>query len=270
MELDNFKNLWNKDKQDLPEVSVKRHNKIYSPLDMIRTNMKTEFWLLIITLPIMFYGTTSATKDDNTKIISILQVILSSVFFVYFYSRFLKLYKLLNRSSINTNYDLFNLRTQLLISKETYISYYISYIPLALIMSLIKIRFQFDKDYHTAIFAMNFVIGILFICFMKKYWIHYMYGKYVQQVVDVVDELNGVDFTPNTKKENSWFEKSQTFFMKKYGIKGNVMNTIVWFVFGYILIIIFLLIVILLVIFICAQLNLLDMDSFLKAVDETN
>lgn len=270
MELDNFKELWDKDVEDLPEVSLEKQNEIHSPLEMIRNNMKTEFWLLIITLPTILYGFPFRTHDTNIKIISIIEVILTLGFMTYFYSRFIKLYKLLNRRSINTNYDLFNLKTQLLISKETYISYYISYIPLALLICLIQVGFHFDAEYNIIIFAICFLMSILIICFMIKYWIHYMYGKYIDEVVRVVDELNGVEVKDIITKEKTWFEKTQVFFITKYGIKGNSVNTVIWFVFSYVVIILFFTIILLMIIFISVKLNFIDLRTLIKALNKLN
>lgn len=270
MELDNFKELWNKDEQNLPEVSLEKKNEIHSPLEMIKINMKTEFWLLIITLPSLLYGFPFAANDSNIQIISLFEVILSLSFMIYFYSRFIKLYKLLNNSSINTNYDLFTIKTQLLISKEIYISYYISYIPLALLMCLISIGFHFEMDYNLAIFGISFLITIMMLFVMIKYWIYYMYGKYINEVVHAVDELNGINVKKIIPSKKTWFEKSQKFFINKYGIKGNILNTVLWFVGGNILILLFLLLIILLIIFVGVKLDFIDLNSLLKALHRLN
>lgn len=128
MELENFKELWNKDTgQESPEISLEKQREIHSPLEMLKVNMETEFWLMIVTLPLLLTGFPFASTDSNIKTISVLLTILSVAIILYFYSRFLKLYKLLRKNTTNTNYDLFTLKTQLLISKEIYISYYILY-----------------------------------------------------------------------------------------------------------------------------------------------
>src|ERR1700750_3007158 len=119
MELENFKELWDKDnRQDLPEISLEKQREIHSPMRMLKINMQTEFWLMVVTLPTLLMGFPFASGDTNIVIISAFVVALTLAFIIYFYSRFLKLYKMLCNSSINTNYDLFNLKTQLLISKE--------------------------------------------------------------------------------------------------------------------------------------------------------
>jgi len=238
MELENFKELWNKDTgQESPEISLEKQREIHSPLEMLKVNMETEFWLMIVTLPLLLTGFPFASTDSNIKTISVLLTILSVAIIVYFYSRFLKLYKLLRKNSTNTNYDLFTLKTQLLISKEIYISYYIAYIPLGFLLSLIQINFHFDREYNLAIFGISLLITLLLIAFIIKYWIYYMYGRYIDDMVRLVDELNGIEVSQRPEKRKTWFERSQKFFMNKMGIKGNILNTVIWFVFMYIFII---------------------------------
>ncbi|MCJ7932395.1 MAG: hypothetical protein MUW56_01850 [Chryseobacterium sp.] len=272
MELENIKELWNKDNgQEPPEVSLEKQREIHSPLQMLKINMKTEFWLMVFTLPMLLSGFPFTSLDSNIKTISAFVTILTLAFMIYFYSRFLKLYKLLEKNSINTNYDLFNLKTQLLISKEIYISYYISYIPLAFLLSLIKINFQFDMEYNLAIFGTSFLITLLLVVFIIKYWIYYMYGRYIEDVVQLVDELNGIEAAPKTKrKKKSWFERSQKFFINRMGIKGNILNTIIWFVSMYVFIILFLTLVLFVFIMIGAKLGFIDISTLQRALNRLN
>nr|WP_314492430.1 hypothetical protein [uncultured Chryseobacterium sp.] len=225
---------------------------------------------MIVTLPTLLYGFPFAASDQNIKIISVFEIVLSLGFITYFYSRFVKLFRLLIKSSINTNYDLFNLKTQLLISKEIYLAYYISYIPLALLICLIKVGFHFDTAYHVAIFGVSLLISILLICFIIKYWIYYMYGKYIEDVVRIVDELNGIEVKPKTRKNNTWFERSQRYLVNKYGVKGNVINTVVWFFSCYVLILFTLLAIILIVIIIGTKLNCIDLNTLVKTLKSLN
>jgi len=270
MDVENFKELWDKDNREvLPEVSLEKQNEIHSPLQMLRINMKTEFWLMIITLPMLLMGF-PGTRDGNIKTISILVSLLTLCFIVYFYSRFLKLYRMLKKDSINTNYDLFTLRTQLLISKEIYISYYISYIPLAFLLSLIKINFHFEVEYHLAIFVVSFLITLLLVGFIIKYWIYYMYGRYIEDIIRLVDELNGIEVQPKPLRKKSWFERSQQFLIQKFGIRGNILNTVLWFISMYLFIIIFLTIVLLIIIVLGVKMNLIDLKTLQNALNSVN
>lgn len=271
MELENLKELWNKDnRQDLPEISLEKQNEIHSPMQMLKINMETEFWLMVVTMPMLLIGFPFASGDRNIVIISAFVVVLTVGFIIYFFSRFLKLYKILCKSGINTNYDLFNLKTQLLISKEIYISYYISYIPLAFLLSLIKINFHFEVQYNLAIFGVSFLITLMLVWFIIKYWIYYMYGRYIEDVVRLVDELNGLEIPPRKAGKNSWFERSQKFFMNKFGLKGNIVNTVIWFVSVYVFIILFLTFVLLLLIIIGVKLDFIDLHTLQKALDRLN
>lgn len=271
MELENFKELWNKDTgQESPEISLEKQREIHSPLEMLKVNMETEFWLMIVTLPLLLTGFPFASTDSNIKTISVFLTILSVAIIVYFYSRFLKLYKLLRKNSTNTNYDLFTLKTQLLISKEIYISYYIAYIPLGFLLSLIQINFHFDREYNLAIFGISLLITLLLIAFIIKYWIYYMYGRYIDDMVRLVDELNGIEVSQRPEKRKTWFERSQKFFMNKMGIKGNILNTVIWFVFMYIFIILFLALVLVIIIIVGARLDFLDIGSLQRALNKLN
>lgn len=272
MELENFKKLWDKDTgQEVPEISLEKQGEIHSPLQMLKINMKTEFWLMIFTLPLLLSNFPFESPDPNIKTISAFAIFLTVAFMVYFYSRFLKLYKLLRKNSINTNYDLFNLKTQLLISREIYISYYISYIPLGFLLSLIKISFHFDMEYNLAIFGISLLITLLLVVFLIKYWIYYMYGRYIDDVVRLVDELNGIEVTgTGSRKKKSWFERSQKFLMNKFGIKGNILNTVIWFVGVYVFIIIFLVLILLIFIIAGSRLGFIDIPTLLRALDRLN
>ncbi|UKB82183.1 hypothetical protein LF887_14325 [Chryseobacterium sp. MEBOG06] len=271
MELENFKKLWNKDTgQEPPEISLEKQREIHSPLQMLKINMKTEFWLMVVTLPLLLTSFPFASTDSNIKIISTFVTILTLAFIAYFYSRFLTLYKLLQKNSINTNYDLFNLKTRLLISKEIYISYYISYIPLGFLLSLIKISFHFEMEYNLAIFGISLLVTLLLVAFIIKYWIYYMYGRYIDDVVRSVDELNGIEVKPKVDKKKTWFERTQKFFMMKWGIRGNILNTVVWFVSMYIFIILFLTLVLLIIIIIGAKFDILDIGTLQRALNRLN
>lgn len=269
MELDNFKELWKKDKDQLPELSLEKQNEIRSPLQMLTINMKTEFWLMLVIIPVMVFGFPFSTDDYNIRMITIFVTVVMLAIIIYFYSRFLRLYRLLKKSSINTNYDLFNLRTQLLISKQIYISYYISYIPLSFLLSLIRINFHFDVEYNLAIFGISFLLTFMMLWFIIKYWTYYMYGRYIDDVSRLVDELNDIELSPQIRKK-SWFERSQQFFINKYGIKGNVLNTVLWFILVYIFTIIILTIILYSIIILGDQLDLVDKSDIKKALKELN
>ncbi|MBD8081486.1 hypothetical protein [Chryseobacterium caseinilyticum] len=267
MEIDNLKEFWKKDQEELPEVPLEKQDEIFSPLEMIRINMKTEFWLLIITLPGLLYGFPFDNKNVNIKTISAFEVLLSIGFMTYFYTRFIKLYRMLRTTGINTNYDLFNIKTQLLVSKEIYISYYITYIPLAFLIALINVNFHLDNVYYIAIFAVSLLVSVLVVFIMIRFWIHYMYGRHISEVVAIIDELNGVVNESQVNGRKSWFERSQLFLRSKYGLKGHIANTVLWFFFSYILLTLVLIVVICSMVILGIKLDIIDKSLLLKALE---
>ena len=97
-----------------------------------------------------------------------------------------------------------------------------------------------------------------------------MYGRYIDDVVYLVDELNGVEVKPRTEKKKTWFERSQKYFMNKFGIRGNILNTVIWFVSVYIFIILFLTLILLAIIIVGAKLNFFDIGSLQRALNKLN
>lgn len=99
-----------------------------------------------------------------------------------------------------------------------------------------------------------------------------MYGKYIEDVVCLVDELNGVEVEMKQRKnrDKTWFERSRKYFIKKFGIKGNILNTVLWFTSAYVFIIVFLTIVLLAVILIGAKLDFIDLHILQKALNKGN
>ena len=53
MDLENLKQVWNEEKMEsIPEISLEKQKEIHTPLEMIRMNMRTEFWMNIIFFPL--------------------------------------------------------------------------------------------------------------------------------------------------------------------------------------------------------------------------
>ena len=49
MDLENLKQVWNEEKiESIPEISLEKQKEIHTPLEMIRKNMRTEFWTSIV------------------------------------------------------------------------------------------------------------------------------------------------------------------------------------------------------------------------------
>lgn len=97
-----------------------------------------------------------------------------------------------------------------------------------------------------------------------------MYGRYIDDMVRLADELNGIEVSQRPEKRKTWFERSQRFFMNKMGIKGNILNTVIWFVFMYFFIILVLTVVLLIIIIVGAKFDFLDIGSLQRALNKLN
>ena len=57
MDLENLKQVWNEEKiESIPEISLEKQKEIHTPLEIIRKNMRTKFWVNIILFPFLFLG----------------------------------------------------------------------------------------------------------------------------------------------------------------------------------------------------------------------
>ncbi len=223
MELDNFKELWAKDKNnEMPEISLAQQRKIHSPLEMVRLNMLAEFILTLLSLPLMF-SDTKVDSDNNLEVISIFLFVVSLSIMVYFFFRLRKVYNVIAKKDANTNYDLFNLKTQLLVMKEIYKSYYVSYIPFFFISYLIPIGFHFDMKYSLSAFLIMFGMSLFMLFLIIKVWFKFMYGRYINEIVYMVDELNGIDAKPSSVVKTSKLYQFQNFLINKMGLLGNII-----------------------------------------------
>lgn len=228
MEFDNLKSLWNEDKDNnLPEISLEKQKEINTPLDMIKLNMRTEFWLVLLFLVFTVRIKFLEDKESEYALYSTIASVFSVAVIVYFYARLRLFYKKFSAVSPNTNYSLLNLKTELMVTKEIFLSYYVLYIPLNVLSFIIYTGMKKQNDVDTLLCVASIFISVGIILLIRKYWLYFMYGKYIDQIVALIDELNGVDSNYKEKKP-TMFEKSQMYFVNKWSLAGNLLNTIIW------------------------------------------
>lgn len=268
LELDNIKDLWGKDKgEDVPEISLEKQKQIHSPLEMMRINMKTEFLVTILSLPYSLMNFQLESKDGNIRVISIFLSIIMIAIIGYFFQRLHKVYKVLQKKDVNTNYELFNMKSQLLMLREIYKSYYVTYVPILFMIYLLPLGFHFEMHYSLTVFAITFLIAIGLLAIVVNFWFKYMYGKYINEVLYLVDELNGVESKVKLTTKTMWFERLQNYLVARFGLVGNILNICIWFALGTCLLIIILTIVFLVLLFTASKLNLINIHEFLKAME---
>ena len=191
MELNNIKELWNKEEvSETPEISTEQQSEIHNPLQKIRKNLWMEICLNIVVLIILI--PLSKVFSENPLSRWTLMVI---YFFIigYFTLKFYEFYKKSVSLNINTLYHLQELKFELILLKELYKAYYVSSIPFFMgVLFLFLQKNDFSK-YPDLI--MNYAPYIMFFCIVVFtlafgiWWFENYYGKYIKQIQNKIEDL---------------------------------------------------------------------------------
>ena len=226
MDLENLKQVWDKEKiESIPEISLEKQKEIHTPLEMIRMNMRAEFWMNIILFP--FWAALLPLTGKNTERIYLLAILIFIAFIIigYYYLKFYIFYKKLNTKSLNTYHNILDLRYELVLNSELYKSFYIVFIPIGL--CLYTILYLHDKETNLTIFAIkSLIFGVVFY-FGGKYWLYENYGKYIQKISKIVSEITGEEdgfeydrSFLKIQKEFVFLQKIRNFCNEKFGKYG--------------------------------------------------
>ncbi len=226
MDLENLKQVWDKEKiESVPEISLEKQKEIHTPLEMIRINMRAEFWMNIIFFP--FWAALLPLTGKNTERIYLLAILIFIAFIIigYYYLKFYTFYKKLNTKSLNTYHNILDLRYELVLNSELYKSFYIVFIPIGL--CLYTILYLSHKETNLTIFSIKALIfGVVFY-FGGKYWLYENYGKYIQKISKIVAEITGEEdgfeydrSFLKIQKEFIFLQKARNFCNEKFGKYG--------------------------------------------------
>ncbi len=196
MNIDELKNTWNEDDslEETPEISIEQKNKINLPLEKIRKNMRMEFWSTV-GIFVFAFGLI-ALSPGPFKFKFYITILVASMVFVtfFFYSQFFKLYKNMSDTMMNTSDSLRNLLHQFDLNKQYYLSFYLSFVPFLVCEIIIVLEFiprpiplSDIKIASILIGTMVVVMPLLFL--MGKYWFKAFYGKYINQIENLLLEL---------------------------------------------------------------------------------
>ena len=236
MDLENLKQVWNEEKiESIPEISLEKQKEIHTPLEMIRMNMRAEFWMNIIFFP--FWAALLPLTGKNTERTYLIAILIFIAFIIigYYYLKFYTFYKKLNTKSLNTYHNILDLRYELVLNSELYKSFYIVFIPIGL--CLYTILYLHDKETNLTIFAIKSLIFGVFFYFGGKYWLYEKYGKYIQKiskiVAEIIGEEDGFEYDRSflkIQKELDFLQKASDFCnekFKKYGQTAYIIFLII-------------------------------------------
>ena len=226
MDLENLKQVWNEEKiESIPEISLEKQKEIHTPLEMIRKNMRTEFWTSIVFF--LLWAVSSPFSGMDTKHTYLLVILILTAFVIigYYYLKFYTFYKKLNTQNLNTYHNILDLRYELVLNSELYKSFYIASIPF--ILGFYYASYVDNKDFNLSFFSIISLSFCVLIYFIGKYWLYENYGKYIQQISKIVAEITGEEdgfeydrSFLKIQKEFVFLQKIRNFCNEKFGTHG--------------------------------------------------
>ena len=242
MNFDKLQQQWQKEEVSTPEISLEHQHKINNPLQKIRKNMKMEFWMSVMTIiPLLFWAIFSI---ENLKVkLYVSMLIISMVLVSLFYFKiFYKTYQSILNTTTNTLDSLKDLLFQLKLYEQYYVSYYLSFVPFLVCELIIIYEFtQVFKMISPFLLVFNFIMilgfSLLLLYFFGKFWFNEFYGKYINQVSELIAEISGEESTINfgsdlfrTKNKKTFISKTEPFFNKTFGNRGSLINSVFWII----------------------------------------
>ena len=226
MDLENLKQVWNEEKiESVPKISLEKQKEIHTPLEMIRMNMRAEFWMNIIFFP--FWAALLPLTGKNTEHIYLIAILIFIAFIIigYYYLKFYTFYKKLNTKSLNTYHNILDLRYELVLNSELYKSFNIVFVPIML--GLYSTLYLHNKESNIIFFIILFLTFCVILYFIGKYWMYESYGKHIMKISKIVaeikDEEDGFEYDRSflkIQKESVFLQKIRNFCNEKFGKYG--------------------------------------------------
>ena len=237
MDLENLKQVWNEEKiESIPEISLEKQKEIHTPLEMIRKNMRTKFWMNIILFPFWAVLFPLNGKDTEQTYLIVILVLTALMVMGYYYLKFYTFYKKLNTQNLSTYHSILDLRYELVLNSELYKSFYIAFF-IPLILGLYSILYLGKKDFDLTFFTILSLLLCVVIYFIGKYSLYENYGKYIQQISKIVAEITGEEdgfeydrSFLKIQKELDFLQKASDFCnekFKKYGQTAYIIFLII-------------------------------------------
>ncbi|WP_333851821.1 hypothetical protein [Epilithonimonas sp.] len=195
MDLDNLKSLWNKeDVSETPEISPEKQRQIHHPLERIRKNMRHEFWSTIILLPIILIVIWFFPIPFRFRLYIEVLVASMTLITVFFFSKFFRLYREIGNPTLGTYDSLKDLFHQFELNKQYYLSFYLSFVPfLVCEMIIITESIPYTKTYSNGFLSFYLLFPVILslfgLYFLGNWWFQYFYGKYIDRIKKLVDEM---------------------------------------------------------------------------------
>ncbi|WP_312075998.1 hypothetical protein [Chryseobacterium sp.] len=195
MNIDELKNIWNEENiENIPEISTEQRKTLYLPLEKMRKSMRGEFWSTVGVF--VFAFVLMAFSPAPFKFNFYINLLVASMMFVtaFFFSKFFKLYKEMGNPELNTYDGLKDLLHQFELNKQYYLSFYLSFVPFMVCEMIIVLEFiprpvPLTNLQIASISIGTLIVGIFGLFCLGKWWFQRFYGKNIDKIKELVDEL---------------------------------------------------------------------------------
>ena len=201
MDFNDIQNAWNNEKSEnvaLPK-NLEKIQSANTPLDKIKQNLKKEFIYQILSiffialLPLVLHF-----PDTMTKIYYVLFSIFLAVC-VYYLVKLYLFYKRLNAITLRTKDSLYETYFDIRLNMELYKTFGFALTPFLILYLIGLFYYEFSKipgfeihefnNYHLAGLLSIVIFVMLFMGISLEWWVHHFYGKFAQEIKNVIDEL---------------------------------------------------------------------------------
>ena len=157
MDLENLKQVWDKEKiESVPEISLEKQKEIHTPLEMIRKNMRAEFWISVVSFSLWAMMLPFMGKNTEQTYLLVILVFIALTITGYYYLKFYIFYKKLNTKNLNTYHNILDLRYELVLNSELYKSFNIVFVPIML--GLYSTLYLHNKESNIIFFIILFLV----------------------------------------------------------------------------------------------------------------
>jgi hypothetical protein len=205
MNIDDLKDAWNNDEpqgMQLPN-NTQALGKTNSAIAKVRSNMKSEFIATVVSYPFLVWFL--IYNHQTSFFLNLASVLLLTIFVLntYFYVRFYTFYKAIARYDLNIRESIRKVAYELELNTEIYKTYNFCITPLALMLIVSLFCSQSVSKYALMILTsekflssglmlwliLTIIVSIIAAYLINIYYIHALYGKYVKELKQVVDDL---------------------------------------------------------------------------------
>lgn len=197
MNFDDIKKSWDTQEVSAPKLTegslVSSIDRL--PLDRIRKNALKDILLQTVSIiGIAFFPQLYAMPAENTLIFYVVYLLFAFVSF-YFIVKMALFYRTSSRFDMNSRDSLYEVYFHTRMYVQLYENFCCSIGPFVIFFIPFFMGFSLDKigRLFTNVFFVLYFIGLcVFIFLITKYWIKRLYGRYLKQIKETLDQFKAV------------------------------------------------------------------------------